>query len=141
VAEGRPAIELHKLTGGGEILAIVGGVSDARRFSVMFNSITDSVNARLSPGIILMSHIIAACAQRGIASFDLGAGEAAYKSYFCSASERRFDCFIGYSPRGRLLAATYSASGRIRHAFKSNPGVMRAVQLLRRSVLGHPAEG
>ena len=62
IGESRPVIELHALEGGGEMLAIVGAVADNDRFSVMFNSITDTDYARMSPGIILMADIIAACA-------------------------------------------------------------------------------
>lgn len=132
LAEGRPAIELHTLTGGGEILAIVGGVSNPHRFSVMFNSITDSARSRSSPGIILMSRIIAACRQRGIASFDLGAGQAGYKAYFSSGSEQRFDCFVAFSARGAVLARAYRTSNALRHSFKTNPALMDTLQTLRR---------
>jgi CelD/BcsL family acetyltransferase involved in cellulose biosynthesis len=132
LSAGRPAIELHTLRGAGEILAIVGGVSNAQRFSVMFNSITDSGLARQSPGIILMSHIIAACARRGIRSFDLGAGLAPYKAYFSTGSERRFDCFIPFSPRGRLLAVACRGSGILLHSLKTSPTLMNTLQTLRR---------
>jgi len=32
LAEGRPAIELHALEGGGDVLAVIGGVCDGNRF-------------------------------------------------------------------------------------------------------------
>jgi CelD/BcsL family acetyltransferase involved in cellulose biosynthesis len=140
LAAGRPAIELHTLSGAGEILAIVGGVSNAQRFSVMFNSITETVQARLSPGIILMSHIIAACAGRGIMSYDLGAGHAPYKSYFSAQSERRFDCFIPFSARGQVLAAAYRGSGALRHLLKTTPALMNALQTMRRWTTAGRAE-
>jgi CelD/BcsL family acetyltransferase involved in cellulose biosynthesis len=34
LAQGRPVIELHALEGGGDVLAVIGGVSDGTRFSV-----------------------------------------------------------------------------------------------------------
>ncbi len=132
IAEGRPVIELHALAGAGEVLAIVGGVSNAHRFSVMFNSITPGDYARMSPGIILMSKIVAACAQRGITSYDLGAGQAHYKKYFCSGAEHRFDSFIPFSARGRLLAVACRASGTLRRSLKSSPVLMNAFQAVRR---------
>lgn len=49
LAAGRPVIELHALEAGGDVLAIIGGVQDRTRFSVMFNSITTSPYARKSP--------------------------------------------------------------------------------------------
>ena len=132
LAAGRPVIELHALMGAGDVLAIVGGVSNAQRFSAMFNSITDTALARLSPGIVLMSRIVGDCARRGIASFDLGAGLAPYKSHFSSEPEQRFDCFIPFSARGRLLGAAYSGSRALRHSLKATPALMNALQMMRR---------
>jgi CelD/BcsL family acetyltransferase involved in cellulose biosynthesis len=134
--EGRPAIELHALEGGGDMLAIVGGAANAERFSVMFNSITDTEYARLSPGIILMADIVAACAKRGLTSFDLGAGHAPYKDYFCSGTVGRFDCFIPFSRRGRLLAAACQASDALRRSLKTTPALMSALQTMRRWTTG-----
>ena len=62
----QPAIELYALEAGGEMLAVVVGISNHERFSAMFNSITASDRARLSPGIILFGHIAANCIARGI---------------------------------------------------------------------------
>jgi CelD/BcsL family acetyltransferase involved in cellulose biosynthesis len=133
---GAPAIELHALEGDGDMLAIVGGVADHQRFSVMFNSITDGDHARKSPGIILMADIIAACVQRGFESYDLGAGHAPYKDYFCTGSEQRFDCFIPFTARGRLLAAACQASDALRRSLKSTPALMSALHAMRRWTTG-----
>jgi CelD/BcsL family acetyltransferase involved in cellulose biosynthesis len=130
--QGRPAIELYALEGGGEIFSVVGGVSNRHRFSVMFNSITAGAYARMSPGILLMADIVAYCARRGITSFDLGAGQVSYKSYFCSGSEQRFDCFIPFSVRGRVLAAACQASDALRRSLKATPALMNALQAIRR---------
>jgi CelD/BcsL family acetyltransferase involved in cellulose biosynthesis len=132
LAQGRPAIELYALEGGGEIFSVVGGVSNRHRFSVMFNSITAGAYARMSPGILLMDDIVADCAKRGMTSFDLGAGHASYKSYFCSGSEQRFDCFVPFSARGRVLAAAYQASDALRRSLKATPTLMNALQAVRR---------
>jgi CelD/BcsL family acetyltransferase involved in cellulose biosynthesis len=139
LTQGRPAIELYALEGGGEIVAVVGGVSNRHRFSVMFNSITAGVYARMSPGILLMAHIVAACARRGMTSLDLGAGHASYKSDFCSGSEQRFDCFIPFSARGRVLAAACQASDAVRRSLKVTPVLMNALQAVRRWTIPDPA--
>jgi CelD/BcsL family acetyltransferase involved in cellulose biosynthesis len=132
LSEGHPVIELHALEAGGEILAVAGAVAENRRFSVMFNSITDNDHARLSPGIILMADIIASCQRRGATSFDLGAGHASYKDYFCSRAEQRFDCFIPFSARGRLLGAAYEASDVLCRSLKTSPALMNALRTIRR---------
>jgi CelD/BcsL family acetyltransferase involved in cellulose biosynthesis len=129
---GRPVIELHALEGSGDLLAIIGGTCDRERFSVMFNSITTGAYARKSPGIILMSHVVAACAARGLTSFDLGAGRADFKSHFCSHAESRFDCYVSYSLRGHVLAWALRSSSAVKRFLKANPALMNAVAAARR---------
>jgi CelD/BcsL family acetyltransferase involved in cellulose biosynthesis len=132
LAQGRPVIELHALEGGGDVLAVIGGVCDRNRFSVMFNSITTSPYARKSPGIILMSHVIASCAARGVTSFDLGAGRADFKAHFCSGAESRFDCYVSYSLRGHVLACALRGAGALKRFLKANPALMSAIAAVRR---------
>jgi CelD/BcsL family acetyltransferase involved in cellulose biosynthesis len=105
LAAGAPTIELHAIEGGGEILAVMGGVANAQRFSSMFNSYTLTEHARWSPGLILISHLMRACADRGVASYDLGAGYAAYKRWFCKTTDPLFDSVLSFSERGHIAAA------------------------------------
>ncbi len=137
--ECRPVIELHALEGAGDVLAVVGGVRNHHRFSVMFNSITTGSYARMSPGIILLAGIVADCARRGITSFDLGAGHASYKDYFCTGSEQRFDCFIPFSARGRALGTAYRTLRGVKRALKNNPHLMAALQTVRRCNTAGPS--
>jgi CelD/BcsL family acetyltransferase involved in cellulose biosynthesis len=132
--QGRPAIELYALESAGEILAVIGGVGNRQRFSVMFNSITSGVHARKSPGILLTADIVADCAARGIASFDLGAGHAAYKARFCPRRERRFDSYVPFSARGRALAAAYRASDAALRSLKATPSLIGALHAVRRGL-------
>jgi CelD/BcsL family acetyltransferase involved in cellulose biosynthesis len=132
LAQGHPVVELHALEAGGDVLAIIGGVCDQNRFSVMFNSITTSPYSRKSPGIVLMSHVISNCASRGLTSFDLGAGRAEFKAHFCSGTESRFDCYVACSLRGRALAAGLRASNTIKRALKMSPTLMDAIAAVRR---------
>ncbi len=109
VAAATPTIELHALEGGGEILPVMGGVANAQRFSSMFNSYTLTEHARWSPGLILILHLMRACADRGIASYDLGAGYASYKRYFCKTTDPLFDSVLSFSERGHIAAAIWRA--------------------------------
>src|SRR5581483_7107082 len=59
IADGKPLIELHALETANELLAVFAGITDRRRFSGMFNTYTRSDNARQSPGLILLTHIVA----------------------------------------------------------------------------------
>jgi CelD/BcsL family acetyltransferase involved in cellulose biosynthesis len=138
LAQGRPAIELYALESAGEILSVVGGVANRERFSVMFNSITAGIHAKKSPGIILVADTAAACAARGIASFDIGAGHASYKVYFCSQREQRFDSYVPFSARGRALALAWAASGTVLRSLKATPALMNMVHAARRGLSRMP---
>jgi CelD/BcsL family acetyltransferase involved in cellulose biosynthesis len=131
--DGRPLIELHALEGGGEVLALYGAVVDPYRFSAMFNTYTLSQHARHSPGLILLQHMIGACAQRGARSFDIGVGRAHYNSFFCKEPEPLFDTFLALTPRGRLAAPVFRIAFAAKRMIKSKPALWAAVQYLRRA--------
>jgi CelD/BcsL family acetyltransferase involved in cellulose biosynthesis len=105
LAAGDPVIELHAIEGDGEVLAVMGGVANPQRFSCMFNAYTLTEHARWSPGLILIRHMLSHCADRGIASYDLGAGFAPYKRYFCKTTDPLFDSVLAFSERGHIAAA------------------------------------
>jgi CelD/BcsL family acetyltransferase involved in cellulose biosynthesis len=130
--DGRPLIEIHALEGDGEVLALYGAVVDPYRFSAMFNTYTLSRHARQSPGLILLQHMIGACADRGARSFDIGVGRAHYKSFFCKEPEPLFDTFLAFTPRGRLAAPAIQATFAAKRIIKGRPALWAAVQFLRR---------
>jgi CelD/BcsL family acetyltransferase involved in cellulose biosynthesis len=132
LAEGRPLIEIHALEGDGEVLALYGAVVDSYRFSAMFNTYTLSAHARHSPGLILLQHMLGACAARGAHSFDIGVGRAHYKSFFCKEPEPLFDAFLPLTPRGRLIAPAFRATFFSKRMIKTKPALWAAVQFLRR---------
>jgi CelD/BcsL family acetyltransferase involved in cellulose biosynthesis len=132
LANGRPLIELHALEGGGEVLAVYGAIVDCYRFSAMFNTYTLSTQARHSPGLILLRHMVGACAERGTASFDIGVGRAGYKSFFCKEPEPLFDTFIAFTPRGRLALPAFRAAFAAKPTIKSKPALWAPVQSWRR---------
>lgn len=136
LAEGWPAVALHALECDDEVIAVMGGVADGHRFSCMFNSYTTSENGRWSPGLILITHILRDCAERGLAGFDLGPGAAGYKSFFCREPENLFDSVIGVSWRGRAAALALSSAAAARRRAKESPLVMSLVQRLRRGTAG-----
>jgi CelD/BcsL family acetyltransferase involved in cellulose biosynthesis len=129
---GRPVIELHALECDAEVLSVFGGVNDGRRFSCMFNSYTTSENGRWSPGLIIITHIVAHCADRGLQSLDLGIGYAHYKTFFCKDPEQLFDAFLAGSWRGKAAATALAGSYRIKHRVKSSAALRGAMTFARR---------
>ncbi len=134
LAEGHPAIELHAIEGGGEILAILGGVAGRRRFASMFNSYTLTEHGRWSPGLVIITHVIRSCADRGLASFDLGVGFAQYKWFFCKDIDPLFDSFLPFSTTGRLAAMACRSAFSLKRWLKTMPRVWNALQTVRRAL-------
>jgi CelD/BcsL family acetyltransferase involved in cellulose biosynthesis len=133
LANGRPLIEIHALEINGEVLALFGVTADDYRFSSMFSTYTLSEHGRHSPGLILLAHMVDECAARGIASLDIGVGQARYKSFFCREPEPLFDSFLPFTLRGRLAAAGFAAGFAAKRAIKRNAPLWAAVKTLRRA--------
>ncbi len=128
---GQPIIELHALECDGDMLALFSGVHDHQRFTSMFNSHTASDNARQSPGLILLQHLIADCVRREFATFDIGPGEARYKTFFCKDIERIYDSTLALSPRGKLAVHGLRAMNWAKGTIKRNPTLWRHAHALR----------
>ncbi len=140
LSSGKPLIDIHALEGGGELLALFAGISDGRRFSGMFNTYTMSDNARQSPGLILLIHIISNLADRGFECFDLGVGEARYKTFFCKEPEPLFDSFLPLTPLGRLAAIAAREGSRLKRHIKQSGALWNLVQALRQGWRGRTSE-
>jgi CelD/BcsL family acetyltransferase involved in cellulose biosynthesis len=132
LANGRPLIELHALEAMGEVLAIFGTIVDNYRASSMFNTYTLGENARYSPGLILLVHMINEFSARGVKTFDIGVGRAHYKSFFCREPEPLFDTFLALTPRGKVFALLLAGIFSMKRLIKNNRSLWSAVQLMRR---------
>lgn len=133
IAAGKPMVEIHALEDDRELIALFGAVNDGRRSSGMFNTYTLSDNAKQSPGLLLLVHVINDLAGRGVRSFDLGVGEANYKTVFCKEPEPLFDSFLPLTPLGRLAAIAASAGGHLKRQIKQSRVLWSLVQTLRQS--------
>jgi CelD/BcsL family acetyltransferase involved in cellulose biosynthesis len=131
LADGRPVIELHALEGDGEMLALFSGIHDGHRFTLMFASHTASEHSRQSPGLILLQHVVADCADRGFESFDIGPGEAHYKTVFCKEFEPIFESILPLSARGHVLAIPLRGLFRLKSTIKRNRILWRVASTVR----------
>ncbi len=141
LAAGKPLIEIHALECDGELLALFAGINNGRRFSAMFNTYTQSDHARQSPGLVLLVHIIANLADRGMQSFDLGVGEARYKTFFCKEPEPLFDSFLPLTPLGRLAAISGRFGYRVKRHIKRSRTLWGLVQRFRQGLPARRAKG
>lgn len=140
-ADGRPVIELQGIVCDEEVIAVMGGVADAWRLSCMFNSYTTGEASRQSPGLVLLSRVIPDCVERGLAGFDLGPGQAAYKTVFCREPEGLFDSILAVSWRGHLVAPALRALRTGKRRLKANTTWQKLAPALRRRLGGHAASG
>lgn len=131
---GRPLVRLHALECDEEVIAVFSGMADEHRFSMMFNTYTLSANARHSPGLILIRHIIDDYAAAGHCALDLGVGAADYKTMFCKDNEHLFDSFVPMTTRGALVATALSMRGHAVGWIKRMPWLFQLARRLRRPV-------
>ncbi|MBV9219176.1 MAG: GNAT family N-acetyltransferase [Methylobacteriaceae bacterium] len=132
LASGRLGIELHALIAGERIVATFGGAEHGGRFSGMFNSFDgDAEIARSSPGELLFMKVVGAKCAEGLAAFDLGIGEAAYKTAYCDRIEALFDAFVPVSAAGHVLSRTVALQRRLKRTIKRSPWLWSAVGTFR----------
>jgi len=127
-----PALELSALMVGDEPVALFAGTIAQGRYSGMFNAMIPGPMQKDSPGELLLHHLIRDCCARGLAVFDLGAGEADYKSHICDGIDPLFDQAIATTAKGAALAAALGALGHAKRRVKQSPFLWSLVGKLRR---------
>jgi CelD/BcsL family acetyltransferase involved in cellulose biosynthesis len=132
LAEGRPIMELHAIEGGGEVLAMLGGLSDGSRFTTMINSYTLGEYGRWSPGLIIINHVVRHFAEQGLEIFDLGMGYAPYKQFFCKEIEPLADAVVPVTAKGHAAAMALRTMVAAKRFIKTTPALWHIVQRLRR---------
>lgn len=132
LAGGAPLIELYTLTVGDIVVATMGGTVGGGRFCAMFNSIIKDRYAAESPGEQLLTRLVRHCCERGLTTFDLGIGHAAYKTLFCPDAEALFDSHLALTAPGRMLAVGYGIAARCKRAVKRNAVLWSLARAMRR---------
>jgi len=131
LAEGRPAIELHALMLSERIVATFGAAVDDNRCCGMFTAFdADPAIARASPGELLMLEAIRFQCRQGRRVFDLGVGEARYKSSLCDEAEELVDVTLPITARGRVYVAAVNGLLRLKRFAKRTPLMWNAIRRL-----------
>lgn len=125
LADGPPApLSLFAMMAGDRIIAVFGGIIHAGRFSGMFTSFDpDSSVAKFSPGDLLILNLVRTMCDRGLAEFDLGVGDAAYKTDYCQIEEKLFDSLLPMTMTGRAAAMIMAGEQRLKRFVKNHPGI------------------
>lgn len=130
--QGRPAIELYALSAGEHMVATFGGAGDRWRLCGMFNSFDNSERfTRSSPGELLLAHLIRRQCEAGRQVFDLGVGQAPYKTAVCNEIEELIDVFVPVTGRGRFYAMAVERLVAAKRLVKETPWAWRAAGALR----------
>ena len=126
---GRPAIELYALDLGGRAVATYVGAIQGERFSGMATSFDmASETVKTSPGELLLAELIRLKAREGVAVFDLGVGEARYKTTFCDDHDDLVDSFLPLTLKGRLFARIARTKRELKRRIKRSPVALKIAQ-------------
>ncbi len=118
----RPAIELYSLDLGGRSVATYVGATQGARFSGMATSFDMGSEAvKTSPGELLLADLIRLKAGEGIAVFDLGVGEARYKTTFCDEHDDLVDSFVPLTFKGTVFARIARTKRELKRRIKRSP--------------------
>ncbi|QGM44812.1 GNAT family N-acetyltransferase [Methylocystis heyeri] len=129
-------LEVHGLSVSGRVVAAYVGLVDRGRFCGLFNSFDmEPEIARLSPCDILLHALLQNLVARGFSHFDLGVGEARYKSAVCEETIALYDSIIPVTTRGALAAPLFRKFIDAKRAIKQTPALARALEKIRRLVV------
>ena len=143
----RPALEFFYLSAGGKIRATFAGSESGQRFSGFFNSISTDDLTRLSPGELLLTRVLQCICERDLAMFDLGCGEARYKSAWCDRQESLFDLLRGLTLAGKTAVAVKRTKLAAKRQIKQNERLWAVAKQMRQAMFGenslphHGADG
>lgn len=135
-----PVVRLFALELDGACVATYIGAVLGGRFSGMATSFDLSTpTARTSPGEILLAELIRLQAREGLGVFDLGVGEARYKTSFCDDHDELVDTFLPLTPKGRLFTAVARTRRALKRRIKSSPTALKLAQLVAGRLRGRSA--
>jgi CelD/BcsL family acetyltransferase involved in cellulose biosynthesis len=128
-----PPIRLFVLFLDDAPIAVIGVARAGTQASGMVTAYTpDAGIARFSPGDVLMADLIVRLAAEGVTGFDLGVGEARYKSHFCPERLALVDIAMAGTARGRLAVAIWRVMRWAKRLVKQNPALFEAFRRARK---------
>jgi len=121
-----PVLELYSLDIAGHSVATYVGAVQAGRFSGMATSFDmESEVAKTSPGEILLVDLIKLKCREGISVFDLGVGEARYKTTICDERDELVDSFLPLTAKGHAFAGIARAKRWAKRRIKASPVALK----------------
>jgi CelD/BcsL family acetyltransferase involved in cellulose biosynthesis len=135
--ESRSPISLFVMKADERVLAVFGGIIHRGRFTAMFTAFDgDPAVARHSPGELLLMNLVRMMCEQGLDTFDLGMGDAAYKTVYCDVEEPLFDTLLPMSLTGHAAAVAIGVGLATKRRIKSSDRAMALVSRGRRLLRG-----
>ena len=117
-------LELHALTAGERVVAVMGLLASGRRLcGLVISHDGNPEAAAATPGLQLFTEVARDAQARGFEVLDLGVGDARYKRETCEIEETLRDLAFGVSPLGRVVAPLYLGMRSLMRAIKRNPAL------------------
>jgi CelD/BcsL family acetyltransferase involved in cellulose biosynthesis len=127
------SVEFHALTLGGRIVAtLCAGLCGGRLQGMFMSYDPDPEIARASPGELLLRHVLLDACARRLAAFDLGVGDARYKTTFCDEAEPLAEAFEATGALGRLAKPFLILALGAKTRIKNNPRLFALLRKRRR---------
>lgn len=124
-------LEMYTLYVGDAAAAVIGGIRSGGRFTTMLNAMARGPIERASPGLLIVYLALERFCGEGVQAFDLGIGEARYKSTFCKEIVPVREVALGITSRGKVFASGWLHALQAWAWAKQRPAVLRALNLLR----------
>lgn len=129
----RPALCVHVLMAGDEIVATCWGVMAGNHYSQYINSTSSGPAAQYSLTAILNGLVMDDLTQAGIVTMDMGLGDFGYKTEWTEAMPV-YHSVIALTPRGRLAEQVMSAQAWAKRRIKQTPWLWSAAKRLRHTL-------
>lgn len=140
LGSGRPAMRLHALYAGDDIVATASGTFCGPHYSQYINSTSSGPAGKYSLIAILLHQLLAELTAAGITSIDMGLGDFNYKADWTDELEV-YDGAIGLSAAGKVAARTIMGLRALKRTIKQNPRLFGLFRRLRAmTVKARPAD-
>jgi CelD/BcsL family acetyltransferase involved in cellulose biosynthesis len=130
-------LEMHaiRLRGehNGDIAAVSGISRKGDHVICQFSAIDERVAPDASPGDFLFWQMIAGLHGKGVSLFDFGLGDQGYKRSWAPAETEHYDVVLPITARGVANGFVHRAMTRSKAFVKSQPGLYRFAQRVRRA--------
>jgi CelD/BcsL family acetyltransferase involved in cellulose biosynthesis len=129
----RPAMSVHALYCGDEILATSWGATAGDHYSQYINSTSSGPAARYSLMSLLMADLMDDLISRGFRSLDLGTGDFEYKLEWTEKLPV-YNALLAITAKGKLAAQSAEWADAAKRTVKQTPALWSAAKALRRAL-------